>query len=61
MPTTNSTPITIEHVADYANQVISEVEKAVVGKRRVLTEIMAAFSRRAATFCWRTIRGWPKL
>ena len=43
MPTTISTPITIEQVADYANQVIQEVEKAVVGKRRVLTEIMAAF------------------
>ncbi len=43
MPTTISTPITIEQVADYANQVIQEVEKAVVGKRRVLTEIVAAF------------------
>jgi MoxR-like ATPase len=43
MTTKISTPITIEQVADYSNQVIQEVEKAVVGKRRVLTEIMAAF------------------
>jgi len=38
-----SKPITIEQVADLAAQVIQEVEKAVVGKRAVLTQMMAAF------------------
>ena len=36
------TPLTIEQTADLADQVIREVEKAVVGKRQVLSLIMAA-------------------
>ena len=38
-----STPVTIEQVATLAAQIIQEVEKAVVGKRQVLTQMMAAF------------------
>ncbi len=38
-----SKPITIEQVADLSAQVIQEVEKAVVGKRAVLNQMMAAF------------------
>jgi MoxR-like ATPase len=37
------TPLTIEQTADLADQVIREVEKAVVGKRQVLSLMMAAF------------------
>ncbi len=43
MTTNASTPITIEQVAGLSAQVIQEVEKAVVGKRQVLTQMMAAF------------------
>jgi MoxR-like ATPase len=39
----NSTPISIEQVAELSAQVIDEVEKAVVGKREVLEQMMAAF------------------
>ena len=42
--TTNAlTPITIEQVACLSAQIIQEIEKAVVGKRHVLTQMMAAF------------------
>ena len=41
--TTISTPITIKQVADLSAQVIQEVEKAVIGKRTVLTQMMASF------------------
>ena len=41
--TTISTPITIKQVADLSAQVIQEVEKAVIGKRGVLTQMMASF------------------
>ena len=43
MTTNASTPITIEQVASLSDQIIQEVEKAIVGKRQVLTQIMAAF------------------
>jgi len=43
MTTQNLTAITIEQVADLSAQVISEVEKAVVGKHTVLNQMMAAF------------------
>jgi MoxR-like ATPase len=39
----NSTPISIEQVAELSARVIQEVEKAVVGKREVLQLMMAAF------------------
>src|SRR5512140_1094131 len=38
-----TTKITIKQVAEISEQVITEVEKAVVGKRFVLNQIMAAF------------------
>ena len=38
-----STSITIEQVATLSAQIVQEVEKAVVGKRQVLTQMMAAF------------------
>ena len=40
---TRTTPLTIEQVADNSARVIQEVEKAVVGKRAVLNQMMAAF------------------
>lgn len=43
MTTNASTPITIEQVAGLSAQIIQEIEKAVVGKRHVLTQMMAAF------------------
>jgi MoxR-like ATPase len=43
MTTSASTPIMIEQVASFSDQIIQEVEKAIVGKRQVLTQIMAAF------------------
>jgi MoxR-like ATPase len=43
MATNISTPITIEQVACLSARVIQEVEKAVVGKRSVLNQMMAAF------------------
>ena len=43
MTTNASTLITIEQVACLSAQIIQEVEKAVVGKRHVLTQMMAAF------------------
>jgi MoxR-like ATPase len=43
MTTKNSPPITIKQVADLSARVIQEVEKAVVGKRIVLNQMMAAF------------------
>ena len=43
MTTNASTRITIEQVASLSDQIIQEVEKAVVGKRQVLTQMMAAF------------------
>lgn len=39
----NSTPISIEQVAELSGWVIQEVEKAIVGKREVLHLMMAAF------------------
>ena len=39
----NSTPISIEQVAELSARVIQEVEKAIVGKREVLEQMMAAF------------------
>jgi MoxR-like ATPase len=39
----NSTQISIEQVAELSARVIQEVEKAVVGKREVLEQMMAAF------------------
>jgi MoxR-like ATPase len=39
----NLTPISIEQVAELSARVIQEVEKAVVGKRAVLEQMMAAF------------------
>lgn len=36
-------PMTIEQVADLSSRVVQEVEKAVVGKRIVLNQMMAAF------------------
>src|SRR5512141_1541306 len=38
-----STQLTIEHVAGLSAQVVQEVEKAVIGKRAVLNQMMAAF------------------
>jgi MoxR-like ATPase len=43
MTTNASTPVTIEQVAGLSDQIIQEVEKAIVGKRQVLTQMMAAF------------------
>jgi MoxR-like ATPase len=43
MTTDPSTPLTIEQVADLSARIIQEVEKAVVGKRPVLNQMMAAF------------------
>lgn len=43
MTTENSTPISIEQVAELSALIIKEVEKAVVGKRAVLEQMMAAF------------------
>lgn len=43
MTTNAPTPITIEQVACLSAQIIQEIEKAVVGKRHVLTQMMAAF------------------
>jgi MoxR-like ATPase len=39
----NSTQISIEEVAELSDKVIQEVEKAIVGKREVLMQMMAAF------------------
>lgn len=39
----NSTQVTIKQVAELSARVIQEVEKAVVGKRAVLAQLMAAF------------------
>lgn len=39
----NSTQISIKQVAELSDRVIQEVEKAVVGKRAVLEQMMAAF------------------
>ncbi len=36
-------PVSIQQVAEYAGSVIQEVEKAIVGKRTVLNQMMAAF------------------
>ena len=43
MTTSISTPMPVEQVAGLSAQVIQEVEKAVIGKRDVLTHMMAAF------------------
>ena len=43
MTTENSQQTSIEQVAELSAQVIQEVEKAVVGKRKVLQQMMAAF------------------
>jgi MoxR-like ATPase len=43
MTDNNSAPMPIEQVASLSEQVIQEVEKAVVGKHAVLTRLMAAF------------------
>ncbi len=43
MTTNTLPPITIEQVACLSAQIIQELEKAVVGKRHVLTQMMAAF------------------
>ena len=39
----NSTQISIEQVAELSARVVQEVEKAVIGKRDVLEQMMAAF------------------
>ena len=39
----NSTEISIEQVAELSTRIVQEVEKAVVGKREVLEQMMAAF------------------
>jgi MoxR-like ATPase len=41
--TNSQTPIPLEKVAEYSARVLQEVEKAVIGKRNVLTQMMAAF------------------
>jgi len=43
VPISPSGPISIEQVAELSGRVIQEVEKAVVGKRAVLEQMMAAF------------------
>jgi MoxR-like ATPase len=43
MTTNGPKPISINQVADLSNRVIQEVEKAVIGKRTLLTQMMAAF------------------
>jgi MoxR-like ATPase len=43
MTNNSSASVTIKQVADLSAQVIGEVEKAVIGKRTVLTQMMAAF------------------
>jgi MoxR-like ATPase len=43
MTTNNPTSLTIKQVADFSGQIVSEVEKAVVGKNTVLKQMMAAF------------------
>src|SRR5512138_2482639 len=43
MTTEHSTQISIEQVAELSARVIQEVEKTIVGKRRVLSLMMAAF------------------
>jgi len=43
MTTTDPTPLPIEQVAGLTEQILREVEKAVIGKRGVLTRMMAAF------------------
>jgi len=43
MATNISTPLSIKQVADYSASVVREVEKAVIGKHDVLTQMMAAF------------------
>lgn len=43
MTTETKSSMTIEQVADLSAQVIQEVEKAVIGKRDVLEQMMAAF------------------
>ena len=43
MATNTSTLLTIEQVADYSARVIQEVEKAIIGKREALNQMMAAF------------------
>ena len=40
---TISTPLSIEQVAELTARIIQEVEKAVIGKRAVLNQMMAAF------------------
>jgi len=42
MTTENSNPISIEQVAELSARIVQEVEKAVVGKREVLEQMMAA-------------------
>ena len=42
MATTISTHLSIEQVADFSARVVQEVEKAVIGKREVLNQMMAA-------------------
>ncbi|HVM71852.1 MAG TPA: MoxR family ATPase [Anaerolineales bacterium] len=43
MLTNNANPMPIERIAALSEQVIQEVEKAVIGKRTVLARMMAAF------------------
>lgn len=43
MMVTPTNPTSIAEVADKSQQIIAEVEKAVIGKREVLTRMMAAF------------------
>ncbi len=40
---TTTTPLSIEQVAELTARIIQEVEKAVIGKRMVLNQMMAAF------------------
>jgi MoxR-like ATPase len=43
MTTEHSNPISIEQVAQLSARIVQEIEKAVVGKREVLEQMMAAF------------------
>ncbi len=50
--------ITVNDVAALSQQIIAEVERAIVGKTEVLRMIPAACLSTEATCCWRTT--WPR-
>ncbi len=43
MKNNTTTGLTVEQVNDYSDQIIAEVEKAVIGKREILQKYLAAF------------------